>query len=231
MASGYDMPLSKVFSYTFIAILVALAATVIGYQMWMTSSTIPSAINEGFAGPVHMGGQPDCIQNSDEAAQLYSMFSKKASTTEEGNDDLRELRVLLGKIACLKRDLLSAGHLVNATKNQPFSTSQDLEPVAETAARCFALTIPIRDIDIAIDKWQTRGVMLVKRLCTSFSFISKEQEKGMGHFKKFMEDIYDVMQKSCLKGDSSIAGMPTPRMVEGKEPGENMNLGEYKGYY
>jgi hypothetical protein len=155
----------------------------------------------------------------------------KGSTTEEGEDDLREFRVLLGKIACLKRDLMSAGHLISATKDQPFSTSQDLEPVAETAARCFALTIPARVIDIAVDKWKTRGTMLVNRLCTSFSFTGSEQKHSMDLFKSVMSDIYDVMQKSCLKGTSSIAGTPTPRMVEGKEPSENMNLGEYKGYY
>jgi hypothetical protein len=228
MASGYDMPMPKVFSYSFIALLVGLTAAVIGYQMWSTSPTMPV---EGFAGPIHLGGQPDCIQSSHEAAELYSVFTTKASTTEEGEDDLREFRVLLGKIACLKRDLMSAGHLISATKNQPFSTSQDLEPVAETAARCFALTIPARDIDIAVDKWKTRGTMLVKRLCTSFSFTGAQQKESMDLFNSVMADIYDVMQKSCLKGDSSIAGMPTPRMVEGREPSENMNLGEYKGYY
>jgi len=199
--------------------------------MWVTSSTVPIAVSEGFAGPIHMAGIPDCIQNSGDAALLYSTFSSKSSTTEEGADDLRELAVLLGKLACLKRDLMSAGHLVAATRGQPFYTTQDLEPIAETAARCFALTIPPRDIDIAVDKWRERGVMLVKRLCTSYSLNSEDSNMTTMLFKKFMDDIADVMKTVCLKGNSSIAGIPTPRMVDGKEPGENMYFSEYKGYY
>jgi len=226
-----DVPLPRTVPYIFIGTLVAIAASLIGYQMWMTSTTMVPAINEGFAGPIHMAGIPDCVQNSDDAAKLYSVFSAKRSSTEEGADDLRELGVLLGKLACLKRDLMSAGHLVAATKGQPFSTAHDLEPVAETAARCFALTIPPRDLDIALNKWSERGLMLLKRLCTSYSSNKAEQEHAMGLFRGFMNDIKDVMRTVCLKGESSIAGMAAPRMVEGKEPGENMYLGEYKGYY
>jgi len=227
MVAGEYKPLNQVVSYLFIGFLVALIAAVIGYQMWMSSSTVP--MSEGFAGPIHMAGIPDCIQNSDDAAQLYSIFSSKASSTEEGDDDLRELGVLLGKLACLKRDLLSAGHLVSATRGQPFSTSQDLEPISETAARCFALTIPPRDIEIAIDKWNSRGVMLLKRLCTSYSSNSTEQNNATTLFKQFMADITDIMKTVCLKSSSS--SQSTPRMVDGREPGENMYLGEYKGYY
>ena len=219
------------FSYVFIAFFVAIIVSVISYQMWMTSATMPASIQEGFAGPIHIAGVPDCIQNSDDAALLYTLFSSKASTTEEGADDLRELGVLLGKLACLKRDLMSAGHLVNATKAQPFYTSQDLEPIAETAARCFALTIPLRDIDLALDKWTSRGSMLLKRLCTSYSTTPTEQEKAKGLFKNFIEDIANIMKTVCLKGDSTIAGQPTPRMVEGRESAANSNLGQYKGYY
>jgi len=228
---GEYKAIQAVTSIGFIAFLVALIVSVVGYQMWMTSGTMPASIQEGFAGPIHIAGVPDCIQNSDDAALLYTTFSSKASTTEEGADDLRELGVLLGKIACLKRDLMSAGHLVNATKAQPFYTTQDLEPIAETAARCFSLTIPVRDIDLALDKWSSRGKMLLKRLCTSYSTTPTEQEKANGLFKNFMEDIANIMKTVCVKGDASIAGQPTPRMVEGKEPAENSNLGQYKGYY
>ena len=231
MATGEYKPLHQVVPYLFIGFLVAVVTAVVGYQMWVTSSTVPIAVSEGFAGPLHMAGIPDCIQNSGDAALLYSTFSSKSSTTEEGADDLRELAVLLGKLACLKRDLMSAGHLVAATRGQPFYTTQDLEPIAETAARCFALTIPPRDIDIAVDKWRERGVMLVKRLCTSYSLNSEDSNTTTVLFKKFMDDIADVMKTVCLKGNSSIAGIPTPRMVDGKEPGENMYFSEYKGYY
>lgn len=227
-----SVKISPFFTYLIIGLVVSLVATTIGYQLWTSSDTMPSAyIKEGFAGPVHVGGLPDCVNASDESAAIYSTFISKESTTEEGADDLAELSILLGKLACLKRDLMSPGHLVSATKSSPFSTMHDLEPVAETAARCFAKSIPVRDIEIAVDKWSTRGKMLLNRLCTSYSLTSSVQENTLKLFNSVISDITDVMKTVCLKGESSIAGMPTPRMVEGKEPGENSYLGEYKGYY
>jgi hypothetical protein len=224
--------LSPYITYFVIGLVVALLTATIGFQMWMSSNTMPSAyMAEGFAGPPHVGGLPNCMNANDDSAAIYSTFASKTSTTEEGVDDLEELSILLGKLACLKRDLMSPGHLVNATKSSPFSTMHDLEPVAETAARCFAKTIPVRDIEIAVDKWNTRGRMLLNRLCTSYSSTSSVQEDILVKFKSVVSDIKDVMKSTCLKGDATIAGMPTPRMIDGKEPDSVSNLGQYKGYY
>lgn len=224
--------LSPYLTYAIIGLVTALVATTVGFQLWMSSSTMPTAyVSEGFAAAPHIGGLPDCMNASDDSAAIYSTFVSKSSTTEEGADDLEELTILLGKLACLKRDLMSPGHLVSATKSSPFSTMHDLEPVAETAARCFAKTIPVRDIEIAVDKWATRGKMLLNRLCTSYSLTSTVQEKTLALFKSVIEDIKDVMKTVCLKGDATIAGIPTPRMVNGREPDTNSLLGEYKGYY
>lgn len=224
--------ISPYVTFVIIGLVTALVSTVVGYQLWSSSNTMPSAyISEGFAAPVHIGGLPDCVNSSDESASIYSTFLSKKSTTGEGADDLEELSVLLGKLACLKRDLMSPGHLVSATKTAAFSTMQDLEPVAETASRCFAKSIPVRDIDIAVDKWKTRGKMLLSRLCTSYSLTSSAQSAVMKSFQSVIADITDVMKTVCLKGEGSIAGMPTPRMVEGTETDKNSYLGQYKGYY
>lgn len=222
--------ISPYVTYVIIGLVTALIVTTVGFQMWMTSNTMPTAY-EGFAAPEYIGALPTCMNASDDSAAIYSTFVSKDSTTEEGADDLEELSILLGKLACLKRDLMSPGHLVSSTKSSPFSTMHDLEPVAETAARCFSKTIPVRDIEIAVDKWNVRGKMLLNRLCTSYSLTSSAQEKTLNKFKSVIEDIKDVMMTVCLKGDVTIAGMPTPRMVDGREPDGNAFLGEYKGYY
>ena len=224
--------ISPYISYVLIALVVTLMASLIGFQLWTSSNTMPSAfVREGFAAPVKVGGLPDCMNSSDDSALIYSTFLEKASTTEEGADDLSELYALLGKVACLKRDLLSPGHLVSATKSATFYTMHDIEPVAETAARCFSKSIPVRDIEIIVDKWNTRGKMLLDRLCTSYSLTGTVQEKTKSLYKSVMADITDVLKTVCLKGEGTIAGMPTPRMVEGKESDNNIFLGQYKGYY
>jgi hypothetical protein len=126
---------------------------------------------------------------------------------------------------------MGAAGIVEATRKQPFSTSQDMEPIAETTARCFAKTIPKRDLQLSLEKWAGRGSFLVKRLCTSLNLSDSDSQKGNMLFKQVMEDISDVANTVCFKGAVSIAGEPGPRMVQGFEPGSVSMLREYDGYY
>lgn len=225
-----EVKVDKTATFILIAAGSAVLVTFIGYQLWIGSNTMPSPI-EGFAGPSKGAGMPDCLRTSSEAGKLYALITSKLSTTEEGPDDVRELTVLLGKLCCFKRDLMGTAGLVEATWKQPFSTSHDMEPIAETTARCFASTIPKRDLDLSLDKWSTRGTMLVKRICTSLQFSDSNYNNAISLFKALMNDISDVAHTVCQKKDVMIAGKPGPRMVSGYEPGQLSMLHEYKGYY
>jgi hypothetical protein len=190
-------------------------------------------IFEGFAGPVAGTGMPDCVRSSKEGAALYELLSGKVSTTEEGGDDLRELQLILGKLACFKRDLTGAASVVAATRTQPFSTAHDIEPIAETTARCFAKTIPQRDLSLSFDKWGSRGTFLIKRLCTSLRLSGAEEDEAERLFGALMADVSDIAMGRCCNaaGDAVLAGQVQPRMVAGYEaPGLN-DLRKYEGYY
>jgi hypothetical protein len=106
-----------------------------------------------------------------------------------------------------------------------------MEAVAETTARCFAKTIPKRDLELSLDKWKTRGEMLVRRLCTSYSFNEVDIAKALALFKGVIGDITGVSMSVCLKGPVKIAGQGGPRMISGFEPASLVNLREYTGYY
>jgi hypothetical protein len=191
------------------------------------------AIFEGFAGPVSGAGMPDCVRSSKEAAALYELLSGKVSVTGEGPDDLRELQLILGKLACFKRDLTGVAGVVAATRTQPFSTAHDLEPIAETTARCFAKTIPQRDLSLSFDKWGSRGTFLIKRLCTSLRLSDAEDDEALRLFGALMADVSDIAMGRCCNasGDAILAGQVQPRMVGGYEaPGLN-ELRPYTGYY
>ena len=220
-------PVSAITSFLVLAAIVAFFVVFIGMQLWSDTS----AQREGFAGPSKGAGVPDCLRTSSEAARLYEMLAVRKSSTGEGDDDLREFTVLLGKLACLKRDLMGTAGVVEATRTQPFNTSLDLEPVAETCARCFAKTIPKRDLDLSFEKWTTRGSFLLRRLCTSFTFNEADKAAAADLFSKVLADVKDVAYSKCLKGDAVIAGQPAPRMVSGYEPEGNILLREYNGYY
>jgi len=184
---------------------------------------------EGFGGIAHGAGSPSCLRSSAEGAKLIDMFQGKKPRFNEGPDALSELTVLVGKLSCFKKDLVSPSYIVNATRMQPYSTTHDIEPIAETTARCFAKTISPRDLGISLDKWTSRGEVLVKKLCTSYSLNQSEVEEAQALFRAVVRDVSDIARSSCLAGEPSIAGKPGPRDAHPYE--KVTDFGTYTGYY
>ena len=223
------MHLKNTVAQFFLAILVTAISVYMLVNVWKLSAS--GTPTEGFGAPARGAGIPDCLRTSQEASDIYEVFSNKLNTTEEGPDDLRELTLLLSKTSCMKKDLMSPSGIVEATRYQSYSTAHDIEPVAETVARCLAKTIPERDLDIGLDKWNVRGKELIRKLCTSFKVSDSEMNKLDKSFKKHMADITDIAKSQCLKGDVEIGGKKGPRDVNAYEPPELGKLKEYKGYY
>ena len=189
--------------------------------------------SEGFYGGAARGsGSPDCLRSSAEGAELISMFMGRGdSTEEEGDSDIHELTQIIGKLSCFKKDLVSPSHIVEATRYQQFVTMHDIEPIAETTSRCFAKTISPRDLEIAFDKWNTRGELLVRRLCASYKLNPEEVEKAERLFVAVVRDVKDIARGACLAGEPIIAGKPGPRDPHPFESEKFAELGEYTGYY
>jgi hypothetical protein len=223
------MALNQYITQFLLAVFVTGVAVYFLMSVWRISKQ--ESRYEGFAGPARGGGVPDCLTNSQEASDLYLLFSSKNSTTEEGPDDFRELELILSKTNCLKKDLMGPSGIVEATRYQPYSTAHDIEPVAETAARCLAKTIPPRDLDIILDKWTRRGKEIVRRLCTSYKLSDTEVNKANVYFKGVIEDISDIAKSRCLKGEVEIAGTKGPREINPYEPPGLTELKPYDGYY
>jgi len=237
------------------ALMLAALTAFVGYFWWMSCNTTPTPEGfiyssslmsslmpkvtkipnqvEGFAAPAVVGpGVLNCLQTSKDCAALSDMLHSRHMGTEEGPDDLRELDLILSKISCFKRDLVGTAGVVEATRYQPFSTAHDLEPVAETTARCFARTIPQRDLALSLDKWGSRGTFLLKRLCTAEKLTDAEETDALTLFGDAMRDITDIAMGKCCNSDVGvIAGQPQPRMVGGYETPAVSSLRQYTGYY
>ena len=216
-----------------IAVIIAVMMYFWGNKtMPKTSGFTDASGREGFFGGVAVGsGDPDCLRSSSEAAQLYSMFNSRTSTTSEGPEDLSELRLLLSKMACFKKDLLGTAQQVEGTRYQSYATSMDIEPIAETTARCFAKTIPKRDLDIILEKWSTRAQTLIVRLCTSMNFSEAEHGQAESILNALVKDVSDVARSACLAGTPTIGGKPVGRELSGLESASLQEQGPYKGYY
>ena len=77
-------------------------------------------IGEGFYGGVaRSAGHPDCLRTLPEGSELLDMVSKRVKGyPSDGSTDYKEMELLLSKMACLKKDLLSPSGIVNATRHQ-----------------------------------------------------------------------------------------------------------------
>lgn len=237
-------------SYLFIGVLVVAAVIAIGYYIfYLRSRTMPNIspfkdmvvteqdkeeekmMEEGFYGGVARGaGIPDCLRTSSEAAELFAMFAKHNKGDEEGPADFLEFRTLLSTLSCFKKDLMGVATQVEATRYQPFLTQIDMEPIAETTARCFAKTIPPRDLELAFDKWSKRGHFLITRLCTAANLSEAEFNKADGLYKALIADVYDIAKDKCLTGTPTIAAEPAPREAKPYDAGE-LGGRDYHGYY
>ena len=222
------MNLNYLLTQTILAIFVT---GVVAYFLYNLLHLSNNETSEGFGGVARGSGVPDCLRDSQEASSLYEIFASQQSTTEEGPDDLREFTQILSKTCCLKKDLMNPSGFVEATRYQPYSTAHDIEQVAETTARCLSKTIPVRDLDIILDKWNTRGKQIIRRLCTSYKLSDNDMNKANKLFKTHMTDINDIAKSKCLKGDVEIAGTKGPRDVSPYTPPGLSELRVYKGYY
>jgi hypothetical protein len=221
------------FSFSVWAVLGIVVGVLVAYLVFVMlcrAKTMPK-FAEGFGAPVVGAGQPDCLRESNEAAAIIGAFQDRVGSVEEGNPDLDELKVLLGKLCCMKRDLVAVNGTVNATLYQPFMTAHDIEPVAETTGRCFAKTIPERDLSLSFDKWKTRGRFLISRLCSASDMTPAEKGKMDSLFDQVLVDVYDIAQQRCLAGTPTIDAKATPRDVGAFSPPALDDLREYTGYY
>jgi hypothetical protein len=239
---------NNMYIFAIIGVVLALIIWGVASFFWNRSKTMPSVQGfqdaqqvdisgtpvptEGFFGGVAVGaGEPNCLRTSSEAAQVYAIFANRASSTEEGPADFQEFRLLLSKLACFKKDLIGTAGVVEATRYQAYATSMDIEPIGETTARCFAKTIPSRDLEISLEKWGKRGKELIRRLCTSMNITEMESAQADTLFDALLRDVSDVARSVCLSGEPTINGKNPPRQPNGFEPESLSELGPYKGYY
>jgi hypothetical protein len=212
------------------------------YKVGFTGSQDPSG-NEGFSnrsgrasegfygGAARGAGVPDCTRSSLEGARLIAMFQDRKTGYSVGPEDYRELTQIVSKLSCFKKDLVSPSHIVEATRYQNYVTAHDIEPIAETTGRCFARTIPPRDLELSFDKWSSRGELLIKRLCTEYRLSTEEVTEAEKLFRALIRDVKDIARGVCLAGEPTIVGKPGPREPHPFSDPALEELGPYTGYY
>lgn len=212
--------------WAFIAIVLSIVFAYLAFALMRKGRTLPNV--EGFGAPVAGIGSPDCLHESSEASGLIGLFADHSTNVEAGPTDLQELTAICSKLSCMKRDLMSVAGQVSSTLRQPFATSHDIEPVAETVGRCFSKTLPVRDLELSFDKWKTRGRFLVKRLCTAYHLNPKEQKQADDLLNGLLVDVYDVALQRCV---ATVNDKVDPHQPAPQTPPQLDSLRQYTGYY
>ena len=188
--------------YKLVFKMVALSIIVGGLVYFMINTPTYLRVDEGFYGGVVRGsGQPDCLRTLPEASQLLDTLQQHRVATV---GDYDELVLLLSKMACLKKDLMSPGAQVDATRYQAFDTSHDRIAVGELCGLCLSHNIPIRDLDISFSTWRTRGKELIRLLSANGSMKEQDTITAEMLFKKAFDDVYNIAVSRCIKTDIGI---------------------------
>lgn len=226
------MELSDI-SYSFVFYIVLFTVLVYFFVNFLYNTPSYQPMKEGFYGGVSRGsGHQDCTRTLPEAAELLGVLQPRInanlSVTEDGSPDYRELQLILSKLACLKKDLMSPSGIVEATRYQAFETAHDRINNAEVAAMCLNQTIPSRDLDIIFITWRDRARVLLRKLCTEAELKEEQVVQLEKLLHKAWNDVYDIAKSRCLKTDfSKQHGGAVLGDVGGYIPEDIVNLRSY----
>jgi len=227
-----DAPVTNISSslfYVILAVLFAVLAGGVAYNVMKRQKTLPSGTWEGFQGPARGVSDIPCGQESADAIAISDLFATKESTTSDGPEDLNELKIILSKLCCRKHDLVSPNQVIVSTMNLKYNNSHDRETPSDTVARCFTKSVPIRDLDISFGTWKDRGLLLLNKLCTSYNLSDAESENTKKFFHACWRDTFSVAKELCVVPESKASS--NPRDLNGLIPDALKALGIYKGYY
>ena len=232
-SSTYNSSLKQGFPWMWfiVGILICILIVWIVYQVLKRINTRP--VSESFLSmPVKGASGVPCGQMSSEAEALYGMFaSVNLDVMKETDLDLSNLRDLLGKMCCMKRDLMSPIQTVSSARELRFATHMDIQPVADLTASCFAKTIPERDLSIQFDKWKDFGTKMIHRLSVAASFSESQVQQAESLFKATWQDAYNVAQETCIGTIPKGAFTTGPHDPAPMSPESIADLRVYDGRY
>jgi len=160
------MDAKKYFSYAIVATgcAVILAAVLVFVPMTKGARVggSRSCISEHFSTvAVDRDLMPRCFTRDAEAQNILSLLR---DTKASDPDAFAELSLILQKMLCIDADVTGAGAGGYQSFQLPFVTQHDLEPAASFVGRCLKGAVRSRDLEIMMDKFEKRGVVLIQSL-------------------------------------------------------------------
>jgi hypothetical protein len=116
-------------------------------------------------------------------------------TASEYNVKKRELDVLLQKMESMRMDITQGRGRIYYSIDIPYSAEQDIEPAAVLIGRCQKRLLRQRDIELATDRYQTRGNQLIDGLDAYFPNASATARDNL---KSRVTSLKSLMLGQCM---------------------------------
>lgn len=171
---------------TLIAFFIVLAIAVFLYLR-------PRFINEGFATiALDEETMPKCFLRDAEAQSLLADLRVSVRDVDS-NVSYSEFKIILQKLLCIDADVTGSGAGVYSTYQLPYATAHDIEPAANFVSRCIRNAVRETDVEMVIDKFQTRGNELLGALCAGAAL-----NAARAKFQNVAGRAAQGIKRSCL---------------------------------
>ncbi len=184
-------------------LVIAVIVGVVVHNMYSIPQ-YPRVSSEGFVTQL----TSETLRTLPEAVVLSEWMNKAgagARTGEVGKAERAELDLLMEKMAALVADVTSTDRMVNRTRHLPFETAHDRLVVGELCGMCLQQTISARDLDILLETWRERGLVLLRKLCTAYHLSESDSLFAEKQWSELWSKVYDVATTHCVKALPSVA--------------------------
>jgi hypothetical protein len=119
----------------------------------------------------------------------------------EYNVKKRELDVLNQKMEDMRLDISQGRGKINYSIDSPYSTEQDIEPAAVLVGRCQKKLLRQRDIELATDRYLTRGNQLIDGLNAFFPTATAASRSKL---KASVSSLKSLMLEQCMTNQPQL---------------------------
>jgi hypothetical protein len=154
---------------------------------------------------------PKCLLRDTEAQKLLARFQAFSVTSPNSThgEAYAELKLIVQKLLCMDADITGSAAGPYSSYTLPFATAHDTEPPASFVGRCVRHAARPLDVELTMDKYEGRGLELIKTLC----FDEPQRKSASTMFHDIVARVTRNIMRACTVEKASLdipAGVRDP---------------------
>lgn len=191
-----------------VAFLAFLVVLMIGVFLYFRPNYLKPT--EGFATlALDNETMPKCLLRDTEAQKFLASFQAFSVTSPNSThgEAYAELKLIIQKLLCMDADITGSAAGPYSTYSLPFATAHDTEPPASFVGRCVRNAVRPLDVDITMDKYEARGLELIKTLC----FDEPQRKSSAKKFHDIVARVARNITRACTMEKATLDIPAGPR--------------------